>query len=85
MQGTMLGSCKQGRPRMAWMDNINTLTGLSMEESVRMTEDRDIWRKYESTSVVWPTLGSRTAEEQNGPTLLITDDAHVEILLKSLV
>ena len=29
------------RPRMAWMDNINMWTGFSMEESIRMTEDRD--------------------------------------------
>jgi len=42
------------------MDN-KTWTGLSVEESVRMTEDRD----GESTSMVWPTLGSRTAKEQN--------------------
>jgi len=45
------------------MDNIKTWTGLSVEESVKMTDDRD---KYgESTFIVWPTLGSRTAEEQN--------------------
>jgi len=44
------------------MDNIRTWTGLSVEESVRMTEDGDKWRKY---SMVWPTLRSRTAEEQN--------------------
>jgi len=25
----------------AWMDNIKTWTGLSVEESIRMTEDRD--------------------------------------------
>ena len=30
----------------AWMDNIKTWTGLSVEESIRMTEDRDKWRKY---------------------------------------
>ena len=30
----------------AWMDNIKTWTGLSVEESVRMTEDRNKWRKY---------------------------------------
>ena len=29
----------------AWTD-IKTWTGLSVEESIRMTEDRDIWRKY---------------------------------------
>jgi len=28
------------------MDNINTWTGLPMEESIRMTKDRDKWRKY---------------------------------------
>jgi len=31
---------------MARMDNINTWTGLSVEESIRMTEDRDKWKKY---------------------------------------
>ena len=28
------------------MDYIKTWTGLHMEESVRMTEDRDKWTKY---------------------------------------
>jgi len=28
------------------MDNIKMGTGLSVEESTRMTEDRDKWRKY---------------------------------------
>jgi len=28
------------------MDNIKRWTGLSVEESIRMTEDRDKWRKY---------------------------------------
>jgi len=37
---------RQGRQRTAWMDNIKTWTGLSVEESVRTTEDRDRWRKY---------------------------------------
>jgi len=44
--GTMPGERSRGRPRMAWMDNINTWAGLYMEESVRTTEDRDKWRKY---------------------------------------
>jgi len=30
----------------SWMDNIKTWTGLSVEESIRMTADRDKWRKY---------------------------------------
>ena len=31
---------------MAWIDNVRTWTGLLVEESVRMTEDRDKWRNY---------------------------------------
>ena len=46
MQGTMPGARRRGRPRTAWMDNIKTWTGLPVEESIRMTADRDIWRKY---------------------------------------
>ena len=34
------------RPHTAWMDNVKTWTGLPVEESIRMTEDRDKWRKY---------------------------------------
>jgi len=46
VQGTMPDARRQGRPRTAWMDNIKTWTGLSVEESVRMTEDRDKRRRY---------------------------------------
>jgi len=46
MQGTMPGARRRGRPCTAWVDNIKTWTGLSVEESIRMTEDRDKWRKY---------------------------------------
>ena len=46
MQGAMPGACRRERPRTAWMDNIKTWTGLSVEESIRMTEDRDKWRKF---------------------------------------
>jgi len=45
MQGTMSGTHRRGRPRTAGMDNIKTWTGLPVEESMRMTEDRDKWRK----------------------------------------
>jgi len=46
MQGTMPGAHRRGRPRKAWIDNIKTWTGLSVEESIRMTEDGDKWRNY---------------------------------------
>ena len=60
MQGTMPGARRRGRPRTALMDNIKTWIGLSVEESVRMTEDREKCRNY-----IHPILGSRTAKEQN--------------------
>ena len=63
MQGTMPGARKRGRPRTAWVDNIKTWTGLSVEESVRMTEDRDKWRKYVH-GVVNRRI-ARTTKEQN--------------------
>jgi len=66
MQGTMPGASRRGRPRTAWMDNIKTWSGLSVEESIRITEDRI---NGESTSMVWPTLGLRAAKEQNRTTL----------------
>ena len=46
MQGTTPGARRRGRPRTAWMEDIKTWTGLSVEELIRMTEDRDKWRKY---------------------------------------
>jgi len=61
MQGRMPDARRRGRPRTAWMDNINTWTGLSVEESIRTTEDID----KQSTSMVWPALRLRTAEKQN--------------------
>ena len=40
MQGTVPGAHRRGRPRTAWMDNINTWTGIPVKESVRMTRQR---------------------------------------------
>jgi len=65
MPGTMPGACRRGRPCTAWLDNINTWTGLTVEKSIRMTEDREI--NGESKSTVWSTIESRTAKGQNRP------------------
>ena len=46
MQVTMPVARRRGRPRTAWIDNIKSWTGLSVEESIRITEDGDKWRKY---------------------------------------
>ena len=69
MQGTMPGSRRRGRPCTAWMDNIKTWTGLSVEESVRVTEDRDKWRKYVHGMAV------ATAKEHNR-TLCLDKNVH---------
>jgi len=67
MQGTMSGARRRGRPRTAWMDNIKTWTGLSVEESVRMTEDSDKWRKYVHGVAMQPP---DSVKEQNRIALL---------------
>ena len=56
MQGTMPGVHRRGRPRTAWIDNINTWTGLSVEESIRMTEDGDKWRRKHIHGVANPSI-----------------------------
>jgi len=55
-------ACRWGRPCTAWMDNIKMWTGLPVEES---SEWQRTEINEESTSMVWPTLGSRTAKEHN--------------------
>ena len=46
IQGTIPGPRRRGRPRTAWMYNINTWTGLLMEVWIRMTEDWDNGLRY---------------------------------------
>ena len=64
MQGTVPGACRRGRPRTARMDNIKTWTGLPVEESIRMTEDRDERRKYVD-GVAKPQIEDSIKTEQN--------------------
>ena len=66
MQGTMPGLRRRGRPRTACIDNIKSWTRLSVEESIRMTQDRDKWRKYVH-GVANPRIedGYGTETEQN--------------------
>jgi len=61
MQRTMPDARRRGRPRTAWTDKINTWAGLPMEESTRVTEKRDKWRKYDRGVA----NASRSAREQN--------------------
>ena len=62
------------------MDNINTWTGLPIEESVSMTEGSMI-----STSIVWPTLGLRTAREQNGTDAMLARQTDISSMMSQTV
>jgi len=57
MQGTTPGARRRGRPRTAWMDNIKTWKSQSEWDRTEING--------ESTSMVSPTLRSRTAKQQN--------------------
>jgi len=64
MQETIPGARRRGRPRTAWRDNIKTWTGLPWKSQ---PERKRTGINGESTSMVWPTHGSRTAKEQDIP------------------
>ena len=57
------------------MDNIKTWTGLSAEESIRMTEDRDKWRGYTESAEQ-----SRTAEQNKISKLTVKLQIILEIV-----
>jgi len=44
VEGSLPGKRAQGRPRTAWQDNIKAWTGMTLEEAVRATENREHWR-----------------------------------------
>ena len=59
----MPGARRRRRPHTAWMDNIKMWTGLPMEESIRMTDDRDKWKKYvHGVANPWIEDGYRTEQ-----------------------
>ena len=43
--GMMLGKRRRGRPKMQYINNIKKRTKASLEENVRVTEDRTSWRE----------------------------------------
>jgi len=72
--------CTQARKTTHGLDGQHQC----MEESIRVTEDIEKWR---ITSMVWPTLGSRTAEEQQnilGHTRTVINLHIPKILFKNL-
>jgi len=58
-----------GEEDHAWhIDNIKALTGLSVEETIRMKDDGDKWRKYVH-GVTSSTANERNRTEQRSATL----------------
>ena len=47
--GMMPGKRRRGRPRMQYIDNIKKWTRTSLEENVRLTEDRTAWHERNSS------------------------------------
>ena len=52
MQGTVPGGRRRGRPKKPWDNNIKEWTELPLANTLRLTEDKDDWRKIVKTSVV---------------------------------
>jgi len=68
MQGTVPDARRRGTPRTAWMDNIKTWTGLPVEESVRMIEDRYNIEKVSAGSRLVLLMLQHYAHSRNRPT-----------------
>ena len=45
MQGKIEGKRKQGRPKCRWIDQIKTITGLSIDRIYALVEDRQAWHR----------------------------------------
>ena len=52
MHGTVPGGRRRGRPTKCWHDNTEEWTELPLAKTLRLAEDKDIWRKIIKTSVV---------------------------------
>ena len=54
-QGTVAGGRGRGRPRKRWNENIREWTGRTIGETLRLAEDRDVWRDVvRDASIVIP-------------------------------
>jgi hypothetical protein len=50
LQGTVQGGRKRGRQKRRWEDNMPEWTGLSVNDSLRKTENPEEWRKLVAQS-----------------------------------
>ena len=60
LQGTVQGGRKRGGQKKRWEDNIREWTGLQLNETLRLAEDRKEWRKLVVKSSVAPRRSAKT-------------------------
>ena len=51
LQGLVDGARSRGRPRRQWVDDIKKWTGLKLGQLLRITEDRNEWRRFVGSCV----------------------------------
>src|SRR5688572_22645763 len=79
-QGTMPGNRKRGRPRTNWLGNIKEWTGLTMEELIRLTEDRRRWRNIvHDAADRRPSKRGWLRTEQNSTLMLVSNNTESSV------
>jgi len=58
MFGTMPGKRRQGGQKKQWLDDITQWTRMSLVETVRIAEDRDLYRQFVHTVAYARTPGT---------------------------
>ena len=51
MLGITAGARKKGKPHMQWMDDIKTVTGLSVNDLNQLAKDRKKWQSLVNNTV----------------------------------
>ena len=49
--GKVNGKRNRGRPPTSWLKDINSSTGMTLQDDVRAAEDRERWRRIVKTTV----------------------------------
>ena len=44
IEGMMPRSRARGRPKINWMNNVTSRTGLTVEGAIRVADGREVWR-----------------------------------------
>ena len=60
LQGTVQGGRRRGGQRKRWEDNIREWTGLHLSDTLRLSENREEWKKLVVKSSVAPRRSTKT-------------------------